>query len=203
MSLSRLGFWVFAAMSAVVALVSLRFVVAPLELVMDHMAHYLPVLPWPLYGHIVLAPLALLLAPLQLWPGLRAARPALHRWTGRTYGVAVGVAGLSSLVMLPQFLGSVWALVGFCALAVLWTGCTAMGIAQARLGNFVAHRHWMLRSVALTFAAVTLRVYMAPLMANGWTALETYDVTAWASWLPNLIAVEWYLRRGSVRALAA
>jgi hypothetical protein len=40
---------------------------------------------------------------------------------------------------------------------------------------------------------------MAPLMAQGWSVVETYDVTAWASWVPNLILVELWLRRGTRR----
>jgi hypothetical protein len=203
MALSRIGFWFFVVSSLVVGLISLRILVAPLESVMDHVAHYLPTVPWPLYGHIVLAPLALMLAPFQFWVGLRVARPVLHRWMGRSYALAVLGAGLSSLLLLPQFQGSVWAMVGFFALAVLWIGFTAMGVMQARQGGFAGHRAWMLRSVALTFAAVTLRIYMAPMVANGWTVVETYDVTAWAAWVPNLIAVEWALRARTGRVVAA
>ncbi len=201
MTSSRIGYWFFAISSALVALASLRVLVAPLEVVMDHMAHYLPDLPLALYGHILLAPLALILAPLQFWTGLRVARPGLHRWTGRLYGVAVLIAAVSSLAMLPVFLGSVWAMTGFLLLAILWIVFTALGVAQAWQGNFAAHRAWMLRSVALTFAAVMLRIYMAPMVASGWTVVETYDVTAWASWVPNLLAVEWALRRRSTHAV--
>ncbi len=201
MTSSRIGYWFFAISSALVALASLRVLVAPLEVVMDHMAHYLPDLPLALYGHILLAPLALILAPLQFWTGLRVARPGLHRWTGRLYGGAVLIAAVSSLAMLPVFLGSVWAMTGFLLLAILWIVFTALGVAQAWQGNFAAHRAWMLRSVALTFAAVMLRIYMAPMVASGWTVVETYDVTAWASWVPNLLAVEWALRRRSAAAI--
>lgn len=201
MTSSRIGYWFFAISSALVALASLRVLVAPLEVVMDHMAHYLPDLPLALYGHILLAPLALILAPLQFWTGLRVARPGLHRWTGRLYGGAVLIAAVSSLAMLPVFLGSVWAMTGFLLLAILWIVFTALGVAQAWQGNFAAHRAWMLRSVALTFAAVMLRIYMAPMVASGWTVVETYDVTAWASWVPNLLAVEWALRRRSTAAI--
>ena len=90
---------------------------------------------------------------------------------------------------------------GFLLLAILWIVFTALGVAQAWQGNFAAHRAWMLRSVALTFAAVMLRIYMAPMVASGWTVVETYDVTAWASWVPNLLAVEWALRRRSAAAI--
>ena len=52
----------------------------------------------------------------------------------------------------------------------------------------------MTRSVALTFAAVTLRLIMAPLTVLGWSVTETYQVTAWASWIISLAAAELLLR---------
>ena len=70
----------------------------------------------------------------------------------------------------------------------------------AREGRIEAHRAWMLRSVALTFAAVTLRAQLVPMIAAGWEPGETYAVLAWSSWAPNLIAVEPWLaarRRGA------
>ena len=185
-----------------VALASLRFLIAPFELVMDHMAHYLPAAPVALFAHLFGAPLALVLAPVQLWAGLRRRRPALHRASGYVYVLSVLIAGVGSLALLPDFLGTGFAAAGFFVLAVLWTGFTLRGVQLARAGEHAAHRRMMLRSVALTFAAVTLRIIMAPLMAQGWAVVDTYQITAWGSWIPNLIAVEIYLRRQSKRAPA-
>lgn len=183
-----------------IAATSLRFLIAPMALVMDHMTHYLPDLPLPLYGHLLGGPLALALAPFQLWQGLRRARPRLHRALGYGYVGAVIVAGGGALAMLPMFLGSAVAAAGFATLGILWIGFTLRGVLLARGGNLAAHRRFMLRSAALTFAAVTLRLIMAPLMAQGWSVVETYQITAWGCWVPNLIAVEVYLRWKSKRA---
>ena len=54
-------------LSIAIAVVSVRFLFAPLAEVMPHMAHYLPALPLPLYGHLVFGPLALVLMPFQFW----------------------------------------------------------------------------------------------------------------------------------------
>ena len=183
-----------------VAAVSLRFLVAPMAVVMDHMAHYLPDFPLPLYAHLVGAPLALVLAPFQLWQGLRRKRPRLHRALGYAYVSAVVFAGLGALALLPMFLGTRFAAAGFAALGVLWIGITLRGVALARGGQMQAHRRMMLRSVALSFAAVTLRLIMAPLLAQGWSVVETYQITAWGAWVPNLIAVEIYLRTAGKKA---
>ena len=189
----RAAFW---GLSLLIAVGSLRWLLAPIAAVMPDMQHYTGLVPLALYGHILFAPLALALAPLQLWQGLRSRRPRLHRAIGYGYAMSVLIAGLSSLALLPHFLGSIWAGCGFFLLAVLWIGCTARGVWLARAGEFAAHRRWMVRSIALTFGAVTLRLLMAPLMAAGWSVTETYEITAWASWLLSLAAVEiWPLRR--------
>jgi len=188
-------FWIA---SLAVGLMSLRWLVLPMDLAMPNMAHFQTDAPLALIAHLTGGPLALLLAPFQLWSGLRARRPGLHRALGRLYGLAILIGALGSLALVPAFTGSSFAAAGFVALAALWLATTALGIRAARARDFVRHRRWMLRSVALTFAAVTLRVMMAPLMAAGWSVNETYQVTAWGCWLVNLAVIEallWRRRR--------
>lgn len=56
----------------------------------------------------------------------------------------------------------------------------------------------MTRNYALTFAAVTLRIYMGLFFAVGLDFEEFYPSLAWLCWVPNLILVEWWLlRRGN------
>src|SRR5688500_3272543 len=59
-----------------------------------------------------------------------------------------------------------------------------------------AHRAWMLRSYALIFAAVALRIEL-PLLTMAFAGRFTpaYQVVAWLSWVPNLAWAEWRLRR--------
>lgn len=188
-------FWIA---SLAVALMSLRWLVLPMDLAMPNMAHFQTDAPLALIAHLTGGPLALLLAPFQLWSGLRARWPGVHRALGRLYGLAILIGALGSLALVPAFTGSSFAAAGFVALALLWLATTALGIRAARARDFVRHRRWMLRSVALTFAAVTLRVMMAPLMAAGWSVNETYQVTAWGCWLVNLAVIEallWRRRR--------
>lgn len=186
------GFW---AGSLLIALATLRALVLPLDLVMPNMAHYLTDAPLALVAHLVGGPLALALAPFQLWAGLRRRWPALHRWTGRVYAASIVVGGVGALALVPDFTGGTFAAAGFVALGLAWLATTGLGIWHARAGDLAAHRRWMLRSVALTFGAVTLRLIMAPLMAAGWSVNDTYLITAWGCWVPNLIVIEWWLRR--------
>ena len=193
--MSRWGYTAYAGISLLIALLSWRMVMAPVEQVMPHMAHFVSEAPWRLWAHLLGAPLAMILAPVQVWSGLRMRWPALHRWTGRLYGLAVLIGGLAALFLAPASDASLFARLGFMTLAALWLGTTAIGITLAMRGDLVRHRWWMKRSLALTFAAVTLRLAMMPLIAAGWTVAETYDVTAWGSWVLNLAVLEWWQRR--------
>ena len=201
MTLNRLGRWAFAGSCAIVALMTLRLLAAPPELVMPVLAHYLPVLPVPIWLHVIFGPVALFLAPFQLADGFRARRPALHRAAGYLYALSILMAGVSSLVMLTEFAGSGFALSGFLVLGVLWIAFTGLGIRAAMVRDFGQHRRWMLRSVALTFGAVTLRLIMLPLLAMGMDPIETYNITAWGCWLPSLILLEWWQGRGRRMAM--
>jgi len=161
-----------------------------------HLAHYISGSAVPLAAHVIFGPLALVLAPFQFWKGLRTKRPSVHRFIGYTYAISVAIAGVASLALLPAFIGSMWAATGFTALALAWMFATTRAVLFARDKDFARHKRWMIRSAALTFAAVALRLLMPPLIIfGGMTPTQTYDVTGWASWLIPLIAVELWMRR--------
>ena len=56
----------------------------------------------------------------------------------------------------------------------------------------------MIRSYALTLAAATLRLYL-PVAAiasiHGYDFMVAYRAIAWLAWVPNAIAVEFYIKR--------
>lgn len=194
--------YVFAFLSVTVAALALFFLTLPLADALPHMAHYLQAGRWRAYAHMLAGPLVLLLAPLQLSQGLRRRWPGLHRLSGYLYAAGVLLGGAAALTMLPYFQGSRTAAIGFALLAVLWISTTLRGVILARAGNLQAHRLWMARSLAVTFAAVTLRLEMIPLIAAGWTVTETYQITAWSSWGLNLLVVEaWRLRKQNRRRI--
>ena len=85
-------------------------------------------------------------------------------------------------------------------MAVLWLYTTWKAVRSALRRQFTAHRAWMVRSFALTLAAVTLRILMPSLMMSGVDPERTYEIVAWACWLPNLALAEIWLglRRSSL-----
>jgi uncharacterized membrane protein len=193
LSLVRLSlFWI---LSVSIAVVSWRFIPLGVEAGMGFVAYHADLRPLAFFAHVGLAPLALMLMPLQFLPRLRARRPAVHRWIGRSYAVLVLLSGLGGLAMALGTQAGAVAATGFGLLAVLWLATTAVGVWKVRAGDIAAHRRWMLRSAALIFAGVTLRLELPLLVAMGLEFPEAYTLVAWLSWVPNLLVAEWLVRR--------
>ena len=151
--------------------------------------------PW-LIVHMALGGTALLVGPLQLLPALRRRR-AVHRWLGRIYLVGCLVGGIAGLTMAFGTTAGPVAAMGFGSLAVVWLTTNVQGWRMARAKRFDVHRAWMLRSFALTFGAVMLRVYLPLSQIMGIAFADAYTMIAWLAWVPNLMIVELYLRRGA------
>lgn len=146
--------------------------------------------------HIFAAALALLLGPFQFSSRLRSRWPALHRWTGRVYlGVAVLVGGLAGLYMSQFAFGGLLSKLGFACLAIAWLFTGARAYLSARARDFPAHRRWMILNYSLSFAAVTLRLYLPPVFILQIPFELAYPLIAWACWVPNLVVGQWLATR--------
>lgn len=150
----------------------------------------------PVFGalHVLGSGLALGIGGFQFLPGLRARHITWHRWLGRIYLLAVLVGGIGGLVMAAGAAGGLVGRVGFALLAVTWLVSGWQAYAAVRRGDLTAHRLWMIRNFALTFAAVTLRIYLGVFTgALGIPFAECYPLVAWLCWVPNLIVAEWLI----------
>ena len=145
--------------------------------------------------HAGAASTALLVGPFQFLDGLRARRPALHRWTGRVYVLACLIGGVSGAVLATGARTGLPSTIGFGLLAVVWLVATWRAYDAARRRRFAAHRQWMIRSFALTFAAVTLRLYLPLAFVAPWGYVATYRVISFACWIPNILIAEAFLVR--------
>lgn len=156
------------------------------------------------YAHIVAGGLALVAGPFQFWRGLRDRHREVHRWIGRGYLAAVAIAGVAGLVIAPFSEAGLAGFVGFGALAVLWLATAWRAYRAIRAGDVPSHRAWMMRNFALTYAAVTLRLWLGVLL--GVQALpggfdfeaafaNAYGVVPFLAWLPNVVVAEWLIRR--------
>lgn len=189
----------FTVTSLAIALVSMRFLALGMATAFPNMLHHIQTEIPLFYVHVVTGPLALVLAPLQFSKKIRAKMPAVHRWIGRTYCLCVLAGGIAGLVMAVNSTEGIFAQSGFFILAVLWLSMTGLALTKARQRKFVEHRKWMIRSVAMTFGAVTLRIELPILMVAGTSFEVAYSIVAWSSWALNLAVVEYYFRRSSQR----
>lgn len=156
------------------------------------------------YGHVCAGGLAMLVAPLQLSSRARRTWPLVHRVGGRVGLAAIWLAAVAGLILAPFSIAGTMGLLGFGALAVAWFVCGTATYVTIRSGDRAGHRRWAIRTFALTYAAVTLRLWLGVLIAFQVMVLDTGDQVAFdrsyalvpfLAWVPNLIAAEWYLRR--------
>ena len=153
--------------------------------------------PIGLYSHVIASSVALLIGPFQFLPRLRQKKYLkLHRWMGRVYlGVGIVIGGLSGLYLSLFAHGGLVNVIGFGLLAILWLYTGGMAYAAIRRGDVNVHRDWMIRNFALTFAAVTLRIWL-PLLAITFQDFDAgYQAVSWLAWVPNLVVAEWLIRR--------
>jgi uncharacterized membrane protein len=144
-----------------------------------------------IYTHIFASAVALMLGPFQFSTALRRRFTRLHRWSGRAYlGIGVLFGGLCALYMSAHAFGGAVAKLGFAGLAVCWLYTGLQAFLAIRRSSVDEHRKWMVRNFSLTFAAVTLRIYIPASVMAGIPFEVAYPVIAWVSWVPNLLVAE-------------
>lgn len=150
--------------------------------------------PVATFAHLMGGAIALVAGAFQLNTRLRTRFIGVHRWLGRLYVLAVAIGGVAAFALALHSFGGLVARVGFGLLAVCWLGSTLNAYRHIREGNWRTHRSWMIRSYALTLAAVTLRVYLPSSQLAGVPMTVAYPVISWLCWVPNLLIAEWFVR---------
>jgi len=191
----RVGYFFLAFFALAIGLYPLRFIGLPYEqsLLADKAADLLasPIFITAFYLHISLGGLALLMGFTQFFPRLRRRLPKLHRNLGKVYVLSVLISGSCGLLIAIFASGGIISTLGFAGLAGSWLFTTLRAYTAIRRTDILRHQQWMIRSYALCFAAVTLRLYL-PLAVQvlGLDFLPSYRLIAWLCWVPNLLAAE-------------
>ncbi|NVJ98036.1 MAG: DUF2306 domain-containing protein [Alphaproteobacteria bacterium] len=194
--MKKISWIIMMLLACAVALYGWALVFIPEVVNNSAMQHHFTERPVPMYLHFTFGPLALAIGGLQFLGAFRARKPAIHRWIGRIYVASCLLSGVGGLFLaLGTDQGGV-AMAGFLGLAIAWIVTTSFGYADARARRFDTHREWMIRSFALTLAAVTLRIYL-PLFLGGFGMAfsEAYPIIAFLCWVPNLIVAEVVIAR--------
>lgn len=191
-ALSRSAKILVALLALLVGLFSLRYLLPEIPVAAPNvMAN--PFAPLALPIHAGLGATALLLGPLQFIRRRDGRRARWHRLTGALYiGCCLGSAPAGLLLALGATTGPI-STAGFGLLAIAWFLTTAMGLRAVLAGRHAEHGRWMVRSFALTFAAVTLRLYMPLASFLPVDGEDAYRAIAFLCWVPNLVAVEVWL----------
>jgi uncharacterized membrane protein len=145
--------------------------------------------------HALGGAIAVVLGPWQFLSRVRARWPRVHVWTGRVYLLAVLSGALGGLYFAPTSVGGKPGVIGFGILAVFWLYTGTQAYLSIRRREVVAHRRWMIRNYALTFAAVTLRLELGLLQLGGLNFDVAFPIVAWSSWVLNWLVAEIWLRR--------
>jgi uncharacterized membrane protein len=138
--------------------------------------------------------IALLAGPLQFVPRFRESNWNRHRFLGWIYCAAVVLGWCASLCIAPHAQTGWVAASGFLTLGVAWIVTTGLAVRFILRGDALTHRRWMIRSYALTAAAITLRIYLPVSIVFHWPYAIAYPAIAWLCWIPNALAAEVYLR---------
>ncbi len=189
---ARAGITVLILLSIPIAVAAMRYLLpslpgAPRDVLANAFA--LPTLPI----HAGMGAVALLVGPFQFLPRLRRFHTKLHRTIGVVYLVTCLVSGFAGLLLAFGSSSGIGATLGFGSVAIIWISSTMAGFITAMRRDFTAHRRWMVRSFALTFSAVTLRL-MLPLDDVFGLPFQTWFVIiSFLCWIPNLMVAELYL----------
>ena len=143
--------------------------------------------------HFAAGGIVIIIGALQFNSSLRTRHLSLHRTLGKVYVIGCIVGGIAGLYMAFFSFGGIVTHWGFGILAVCWILTTSMAYKHIRAGNVRIHQDWMIRSYALTLAALTLRIYLPISQVSGFSFEESYQAIAWMCWVPNLILVEWFI----------
>jgi uncharacterized membrane protein len=183
------GWWLMTMLSLLIATYAIALFLVP-QLRPPFLRGRTDMLGLAVPLHFAGGGVALALGAFQLNAALRSRRIQLHRILGRIYVVSVLVGGVSGLRLAIASQGGMIAHAGFGVLACAWLFTTVCGFLRIREGNDIDHRAWMIRSYSLTFAAVTLRIYLPLSLVVGIPFGVAYPAIAWLCWVPNIIIAE-------------
>lgn len=191
----KIGWAIMLLLAALVSLMVSRYLTLDPDLFFaEQRIVYLAHLGF-LLVHIVGSMLALMIGPFQFLPGIRKGRwLKIHRWLGRIYLLSILFGGLGGLYMAQFAYGGIISRLGFATLAVLWLYSGYRAYQHIRNKEIEAHRQWMIRNYALTFAGVMLRIWVPATTGIGADFTTAYIIIAWACWVPNLLVAEWIIR---------
>ena len=147
---------------------------------------------WAFYVHISSSLVVLLTGVWQFWPKLHQKNVRLHRFLGKIYILTIlALAAPSGLVLGIYANAGLPAKTAFVLQSIVWWVITLLAWREIKLQRWLPHTNMMIRSFAVTLAAMSLRSesYLMYYFL-GTKPIETYVTVTWLSWVGNLLIAE-------------
>lgn len=149
------------------------------------------------YIHALTSLIALAIGPFLLSRKIRNKNRERHRQIGKVYYFCILFGGLTGLYLAFEATGGIISTLGFGILSIFWIVTAGVALFKIRQRQVQSHRKWMIRNYSLTFAAVTLRIWLLIfILIAGIENYETsYIIISWLCWIPNLLIAEFYVNK--------
>jgi hypothetical protein len=149
------------------------------------------------YVHITTSFISIALGIAQFSVYLFRNYPRLHKNAGKLYvGSILLLAAPSGMVLAWFANGGLAVKVAFGLQCAVWWLTTWYAWREATRRNYTQHLQMMLRSYAVTLAALALRTESyAMYYLFDTKPIETYTTVAWLSWVGNFLVAEWLIYR--------
>ena len=152
------------------------------------------------YMHVSFGGIALLTGWSQFSRKFRLRHLQTHRTIGKVYVIAVLISSISGFSIAIFATGGLISVLGFSALALSWLFSNIKAYTSILNRNVQDHQNWMIRNYALTFAAVTLRMWLPFSQAVlHMDYVLAYQIISWMCWLPNLLVATLIIHRNQLR----
>ncbi|MDT8860247.1 DUF2306 domain-containing protein [Alkalihalobacillus sp. MEB130] len=147
-----------------------------------------------LYIHIITAAFPLVIGPFLFIKKLRSRNLHIHRNLGKVYVVTILISSTGGIYLSFYAHGGILAILGFLCLDVAWLYTTFKAYKYIRNKQLTLHEEWMYRSYAVTFAALTFRMWSAIVGYSLDNFTVGYLAAIWLSWIGNLVVIELWIR---------
>lgn len=144
------------------------------------------------YTHIVSSWWVMVIGIFQFVPSFIKKYKKLHQTLGKVYVFSILILAAPSGLGLALYAnGGLPAKVGFSLQCVVWWLCTWVAWHEITRHQWQKHIEWMIRSYAVTLAAMSLRAESYGMVYLFHTKpIETYLTVTWLSWVGNLLIAE-------------
>lgn len=157
------------------------------------------------YIHITSSVLAILGGIFQFFPKILRGYPKVHIFVGKIYIASILLLAAPSGLVLAAFAnGGLPAKIGFALQCFVWWGLTYAAWQAIMEKNWEKHAELMIRSYAVTLAAMSLRTESYALVYFWETKpMETYLTVTWLSWVGNFFIAELLIYFGMAKKMVA